>query len=163
MAAVERALEWWAKLATPAAITSAVVYSTLSILSTLIYTVAFFSIVCTHFRDTPAFVPPAKAAAATLTLMAPVAAMFLGLGWLGRRYDLLFVFAMFPTASILFCLCGIPLLLAIPATVLTGWQPFRRTHMPERTAGSQAASQPTGMAPFTPAVAAEPAASKKED
>lgn len=66
-------------------------------------------------------------------------------------------------ASILFCLCGIPLLLAIPATVLTGWQPFRRTHMPERTAGSQAASQPTGMAPFTPAVAAEPAASKKED
>lgn len=99
MAAVERALEWWAKLATPAAITSAVVYSTLSILSTLIYTVAFFSIVCTHFRDTPAFVPPAKAAAATLTLMAPVAAMFLGLGWLGRRYDLLFVFAMFPTGG----------------------------------------------------------------
>ncbi|KAL4436806.1 hypothetical protein ABPG75_003945 [Micractinium tetrahymenae] len=159
MAAIERALDWVTSLMTPTAITSAVVYGSLGLVSTLIYTVAFFSIVSTHYRDTPAVVPPAKAAAATLTLMAPVAAMFLGLGWLGRSHELLFVFAMFPPAHILFTLCGIPLLLSIPAAALTAYPPFRRIHMPARPPCA-----PVGVAPVTPAVAKEPAAAaKKED
>lgn len=99
MAVVERALDWVASLLNPTIITSAVVYSSLGLVAGLIYTVAFFSIVSTHYRDTPAAVPPARAAAATLTLMAPVAAMMLGLGWLGRRFELLFVFAMFPAGG----------------------------------------------------------------
>ncbi len=104
--AVEGALDWVASLMTPTAITSAVVYSSFGLLSSLFYTVAFFSIVSTHYRDTPAFLPPAKAAAATLTLTAPVAAMFFGLSWLGQRYELLFVFAMFPTGKRDRTFCG---------------------------------------------------------
>lgn len=66
-------------------------------------------------------------------------------------------------AQILFCLCGIPLLLSLPATALVAYEPFRRNHLPERPAGSRAAARPASATHIKPAVAEGPAASAKED
>lgn len=136
---------------------SFVVHASLCLVAALVTALSYSAIIGSYYRTTNPALPATKAVGAALTLLTPAAALLAGVRWVSERHIPNSVFP-YTSATLMACMCGVPLLLWFPAAALTAYPPFRDAQMPEpvqpaqRTAAIKPAGSSSGLAATAAAV-----------